>query len=205
MSHDRMLHTAALPGAVGVLTRVPPKEPRENRITPPARPRSAAGSAAARPATRPGTRGPGSNSDSLGPLTALGVSLLLVTACVLGALFDLVLVGGPAWALISLYIAACGYTATRVRPSDWFCALVAPPIAFAVAIVLLAMIMPNSFASGLIGTAATTFELLAAKARALYTGVSLSALVLFARRAKARRGKSRRPGPPRPPQPGRRA
>lgn len=188
-----MLHTAALPGAVGVLTRVP-KDPRETRITPPARPRPAAGPAAARPAARPGTRGPGAaGSDGLGPLTGLGVSLLLATACVLGSLFDLFLVGGPAWALISLYIAACGYTAARVRPSDWFCALVAPPIAFAVSIVLLAMIMPNSFGSGLIGTAATTFELLASKARALYIGVSISALVLFVRRGKTRRGKPRRP------------
>jgi len=185
-----MLHTAALPGAVGVLTRVP-KDPRETRTTPPSRPRPAVSPASVRPAPRPGTPGPG--SDSLGPLTGLGVSLLLVTACVLGAFFDLFLVGGPAWALISLYIAACGYTATRVRPSDWFCALVAPPIAFAVSIVLLAMIMPNSFASGLIGTAATTFELLAAKARALYTGVSLSALVLATRRVKARRVRPRRP------------
>lgn len=184
-----MLHTAALPGAVGVLTRVP-KDPRETRITPPSRPRSAAGPAAARPVPRSGARGTG--SDGLGPLTGLGVSLLLTAACVLGALFDLFLVGGPAWALVSLYIAACGYTASRVRPSDWFCALVAPPIAFAVSIVLLAMIMPNSFGSGLIGTVATTFELLASKARALYIGVSLSALVLFARRGKPRRVKQRR-------------
>lgn len=198
-----MLHTAALPGgAVGVLTRVP-KDPREAKATAPSRPRSAAGPAPARPMPRSGARGTG--SDGLGPLTGLGVSLLLTTACVLGALFDLFLVGGPAWALVSLYIATCGYTATRVRPSDWFCALVAPPIAFAVSIVLLAMIMPNSFGSGLIGTVATTFELLASKARALYTGVSLSALVLFARRGAPRRVKPRRRTQPRQAQTGKRA
>lgn len=184
MSHDRLVHSAALPRGVGVQARVPGNS-RESRTPSSSRGRSAARGATVRPAVRPGSRGPG--SEGIGPLTALGVSLLLLVACVLGGLLDLFLVGGPAWALIALYIASCGYTATRVRFSDWYCALVAPPIAFGVAIVLLAAIMPNSFGSGLIGTAATTFELLASKARALYTGVSLSAVVLLGRRAKARR------------------
>lgn len=174
--------TAALPGGLGVRARVP-RDPREVRISAPPRPR---------PTGRPPGRSPagpagGPNGDGIGPLTALGVSLVLLVACVLGALLDLALVSGPAWALITLYLAACGYTAGRVRSADWFCALVAPPIAFAVAIILLAMIMPNSYGSGLIGTAATTFELLASKARALYTGVAISAVVLLVRRAKSRR------------------
>jgi hypothetical protein len=185
MSHDRMLGTAALPPGVGMRARMP-KEPREGRTAPASRARSAAvRRASGRPAARSGARGPG--TDGIGPLTGLGVSLLLLVACVLGALLDLFLVGGPAWALIALYIAACGYTAARVRPSDWFCALAAPPIAFGATIILLALLMPKTFGPGLLGTAATTFELLASKARALYTGVSLSVAVLLARRAKTRR------------------
>lgn len=117
----------------------------------------------------------------IGPLTALGVTLLLVTACVLGALLDLLLVGGPDWAVFALYIAACGYSATRVRGADWFAALVTPPIAFAVSMILLANLMPSDFGPGLIGVAATTLELLAAKAKALFLGTALSAAILFVR------------------------
>jgi hypothetical protein len=76
---------------------------------------------------------------------------------------------------------ACGYTASRVRGADWYAALVAPPIAFGVAMILLAKLMPESFGPGLLGLAATTFELLAAKAKALYFGLAVSAVILFAR------------------------
>jgi hypothetical protein len=112
------------------------------------------------------------------------VAIVLLTGCVIGGLLDLLLVGGPAWALISLYIAACGYTASRVRGADWYAALVAPPIAFGFALILLAKLMPDTFGSGLLGVAATTFELLAAKAKALYFGTALSAAILLARRVR---------------------
>ena len=137
--------------------------------------------------SRPGSgsgAGPGTGSGGVGPLTGLGVTIVLLAACVLGALLDLLLVGGPAWALVSLYIAACGYTASRVRGADWFAALVTPPLAFGVALILLAKLMPDSFGSGLLGTAATTFELLAAKAKALYCGAALSAVILAVRRVR---------------------
>ncbi|MBR7835297.1 hypothetical protein KDL01_18630, partial [Actinospica durhamensis] len=125
-------------------------------------------------------------SGGIGPLTGLGVALLLVVGCVCGGLLDLLLVGGPAWALAVLYVAACGYTATRVRRADWFSALVSPPLAFAGALILLAELMPDSFGPGLLGLAATTFELLAAKAKALYFGTAVSAVVLLVRRFKGR-------------------
>ncbi|HET9168750.1 MAG TPA: DUF6542 domain-containing protein [Actinospica sp.] len=140
-------------------------------------------SPAVRRAPRPVARG---TSEGLGPLTGLGVSLVLLAACVLGALLDLLLVGGAAWAVAALYVAACGYTAQRVRGADWYVALVAPPIAFAVAMVILAELMPQSFGPGLLGLAATTFELLAAKAKALYFGTALSAVLLAARTARRR-------------------
>jgi hypothetical protein len=123
----------------------------------------------------------------LGALTGLGVVLALLAASSLGALLDLFLVGGPAWALTALYIAACGYTAGRVRRSDWYCALVAPPLAFAATVLLLAYLMPHSFGHGMLGLTASSFELLAGKAKALYTGTALTAIVLLLRRIKARR------------------
>jgi hypothetical protein len=169
MSQKRV-SPGSVPAAVGVRPRTGPGRPP-----------------AARP-TRPG-KGPGrptqrAAGDGVGPLTGLGVSILLLAACVLGALLDLFLVEGPAWAVVSLYIAACGYTAFRVRGADWYAALVAPPIAFGVTMILLAKLMPESFGPGLLGLAATTFELLAAKAKALYFGVALSAAVLLVRRAR---------------------
>ncbi len=152
----------------------------QNRVSPPIARRPPAARAprsAARPALKPGAPAGG-----LGPLTGLGVSLILLAACVLGSLLDLLLVGGPAWAVVALYVAACGYTAYRVRGADWYAALVAPPIAFAIAMIMLAELMPKAFGPGLLGLAATTFELLATKAKALYFGVALSAVVLSVRR-----------------------
>jgi hypothetical protein len=129
----------------------------------------------------------GSGGGGLGPLTGLGVALALLAASALGALLDLLLVGGPDWALTALYIAACGYTAGRVRRGDWYCALVAPPLAFAAAVVLLAFLMPDTLGHGALGLTASTFELLATKAKALYFGASLTAVVLLVRWSKARR------------------
>lgn len=122
-------------------------------------------------------------------LTGLGVVLALLAASSLGALLDLFLVGGPDWALTALYVASCVYTARRVRRADWFTALVAPPLAFAGAVILLAYLMPDS-GHGVLGVAAGTFEILTAKAKALYLGASLTAVVLLVRRVKER-GKKR--------------
>jgi hypothetical protein len=132
--------------------------------------------------TREGGVTHGPRGNGVGPLTGLGVSLVLALGCGGGALLDLLLVGGPAWALIVLYLSACGYTAAKVRRADWFAALVGPPLAFASAMILLAMLMPSSFGPGLLGVAATTFELLASKAKALYLGAALSAGLLLVRR-----------------------
>lgn len=189
MSQSRVVRTVtgagAGTGAVGMRPQMSDPARESARSVPP-RPRT--------PRPEPGRPGPGSGpggsrsggrpdgSTGVGPLTGLGVSLVLVAACVVGALLDLFLVGGPAWALVALYIAACGYTAARVRPADWFAALVAPPLAFAAAVIVLAQLVPQSFGSGLLGTAATTLELLAGKAKALYFGAALSAVILLVRR-----------------------
>lgn len=112
---------------------------------------------------------------------------MLGAACACGALLDMLLVGGPDWALAVIYLVTCGYTATRVRRSDWFSALVSPPLAFAAAVIMLATLMPSSFGPGALGVLATTFTLLAAKAKALYIGNAISAGVLLSRRIKERR------------------
>jgi len=169
MSQNRVSQ-GSRPGAVGVRPRPSPARP------------ASASPKAPRPRPKPNARGP--RAEGAGPLTGLGVSILLLGACLLGSLLDLFLVDGPAWSVVSLYVAACGYTASRVRGADWYAALVAPPIAFGFAMILLAKLMPESFGPGLLGVAATTFELLAAKARALYFGVALSAVILAARRVR---------------------
>ena len=178
MSQKRV-SPGSVPAAVGVRPRTGPARPQPAQQARPTRP--------VRPGGRPGGPTQRAAGSGVGPLTGLGVSILLFSACVLGALLDLFLVEGPAWAVISLYLAACGYTACRVRGADWYAALVAPPIAFGVTMILLAKLMPESFGPGLLGLAATTFELLAAKAKALYFGVALSAAILLARRARGTR------------------
>lgn len=176
MSQKRV-SPGAVPGIVGV-------RPRPTARTQPTRQ-----AGRSRPGAGPGGPTRRATGGGVGPLTGLGVTILLLTACLLGALLDLFLVDGPAWAVVSLYIVACGYTASRVRGADWYAALVAPPIAFGLAMILLAKLMPESFGPGVLGLAATTFELLAAKAKALYFGVTLSAVILSARRLrKPRRG-----------------
>lgn len=152
-----------------------------------AAPRPTAPAAPYRLPTSGGVRRPGS---SLGPLTGLGVALLLSAACVSGALLDFLLVGGPAWALVMLYLGACGFTAVRVRRADWFSALVSPPLTFAAAVTILAAMTPSSLGSGMLGTAATTLTLLAGKAKALYLGTAVSAAVLLGRRIRARRSRA---------------
>lgn len=165
----------------------PSAQSRLRRQDPPASPaQRPAPRPAARPAQHPGPY-PGAEGTGVGPLTGLGVSLVLLAACVCGALLDLLLVGTADWAVTALYIAACGYTAYRVRGADWYAALVAPPLTFAVSMILLAKLMPESFGSGLLGLAATTFELLAAKAKALFLGTVLSAAVLAVRRVRTAR------------------
>jgi hypothetical protein len=135
-----------------------------------------------------GRSGSGNKSGGgVGALTGLGAALLLVVASSLGALMDLFLVGGPDWALTALYVAACGYTARRVRPADCYSALVAPPLAFVASILVLADLMPDTFGHGLLGLGASSLALLAAKAKALYFGTALTAAVLVVRRFKARR------------------
>ena len=117
-----------------------------------------------------------------GPLTAFGVSIVLAGACLIGASLDLLLVSTAAWGLTALFLAACAYSAAKVRRSDWYSAVVGPPLAFACGLMLVAAFSPHDIGSGLTGTLATILELLAYKARAVFFGTALALCVTLARK-----------------------
>lgn len=117
-----------------------------------------------------------------GPLTAFGVSIVLAGACLIGASLDLLLVSTAAWALTGLFLAACAYAAAKVRRSDWYSAVVGPPLAFACGLMLVAAFSPHDIGSGFTGTVATILELLAIKARAVFLGTAVALAVTLARR-----------------------
>jgi hypothetical protein len=117
-----------------------------------------------------------------GPLTAFGVSIVLTGACLIGASLDLLLVSTAAWGLTGLFLAACAYAAAKVRRSDWYSAVVGPPLAFACGLLLVAAFSPHDISSGLTGTLATILELLAFKARAVFFGTGLALCVTLARK-----------------------
>jgi hypothetical protein len=117
-----------------------------------------------------------------GPLTTSGVSVVLVGACVLGGLIDLLLVGTAAWAITGLFIAATVYAAVKVHRQGWYSAVVGPPLAFALGLTVIAMFSPHDMGSGLVGTATTMLELLADKARAVFFGTAAALVIVLVRR-----------------------
>ena len=133
----------------------------------------------ARPAARP-------SSSTGGPLTSLGVAVVLTGACLIGGGLDLLLVNTAAWALTCLFLAACVYTGSKVRRTDWYSAVVAPPLAFTLGLLLVACFAPHDLGQGLIGIGATMLELLALHAAAVFAGTALTALIIAARRVTRR-------------------
>ncbi len=121
------------------------------------------------------------------PLTAFGVSFVLLGGCLAGAALDLLLVGTAAWCLIGMFVAASAYAAAKVRRSDWYSAVVGPPLAFACALMLVAVFSPHDLGSGLMGTLATMLELLAYKARSVFFGTALALAITLVRRLPGRR------------------
>jgi len=116
------------------------------------------------------------------PLTALGVALVLVGSSLIGAALDLLLVNTAAWALTSLFLAGCTYAAAKVRRSDWYSAVVGPPLAFACGLLLVAAFSPHDMGSGFLGTVATMLELLALKARAVFFGTGMALVIALVRK-----------------------
>ena len=124
---------------------------------------------------------------SSAPLTAFGLSIVLAGACLIGAALDLVLVGTAAWCLVGLFLAGSTYAAVKVRRSDWYSAVVGPPLAFALGLLLIAAFSPHDLGSGLLGTMATMLELLAYKARSVFIGTALALCIVLVRRLPFRR------------------
>jgi hypothetical protein len=124
---------------------------------------------------RPGTTGHG------GQLTSLGVVVVLAGACLVGGGLDLLLVHTAAWALTALFIGACVFTGLKVRRTDWYPALVAPPLAFAFGLFLVACFAQHDLGQGLVGIAATMLELLALHAVAVFFGTGASASIIATR------------------------
>jgi hypothetical protein len=129
------------------------------------------------------TRRPGPAAQRGGaPLTAWGVAVVLLGACLTGAVLDLLLVGTVAWATTSLFVAGCGYAAAKVRRADWYSAVVGPPLAFAAGLLLVAQFSPHDLGQGLTAVCATILELLALNSPAVFTGTVLAAAVTLVRR-----------------------
>lgn len=94
---------------------------------------------------------------------------------------DLLLVHTAAWALTCLFVGACVFTGLKVRRSDWYPALVAPPLAFAAGLLLISFFAPHDLGRGLVGVAATMLELLALHAVAVFFGTGATASIIATR------------------------
>ena len=121
-----------------------------------------------------------------GQLTSLGVAVVLVLACLVGSGLDLLLVHTAAWGLTGLFLGACAFVGVKVRRTDWYPALVAPPLAFALGLLLIAGFAPHDLGQGLVGVAATMLELLALHAVAVFLGTGGAASIIAARWATRR-------------------
>jgi hypothetical protein len=93
----------------------------------------------------------------------------------------LLLVHTAAWALTVLFLAACVYSGSKVRRMDWYSAVVAPPLAFALGLLLVSCFAQHDLGQGLIGIGATMLELLALHAVVVYIGTGATCTLVAAR------------------------
>jgi|SRR5579875_118970 len=136
----------------------------------------------AQPIARPSAAAPIMLSTGSPPLTAFGVSVVLLGGCLIGAGLDLLLVRTAAWAITALFVAASAYCALKVRRCDWYSAVVGPPLAFACGLLLIAWFLPHDIGNGLVGALGTMLELLADKARVALTGTGIALVIVLGRR-----------------------
>lgn len=64
-------------------------------------------------------------------LPATGATLLLATACFLGALVDIVIAARLGWTFGTAFVLGSAWTAARLRRSDRAATLITPPLVFA--------------------------------------------------------------------------
>ena len=109
------------------------------------------------------------------------MAVVLLGACLVGGALDLLLVKTAAWALTSLFLAACVYSGTKVRRMDWYTAVVAPPLAFALGLLLVSCFAPHDLGQGMVGIGATMLELLALHATVVFSGTAVTAVIVAGR------------------------
>jgi len=119
--------------------------------------------------------------NSGGPLTSLGVAVVLGGASLAGGGLDLLLVHTAAWGLTALFLAGCVYSGSKVRRMDWYSAVVAPPLAYALGLLLISCFAPHDLGQGLIGIGATMLELLALHAVVVFIGTGATCTLVAAR------------------------
>src|SRR6202011_4381689 len=109
----------------------------------------------------------------------LGVAIVLLGACLIGATLDLLLVSTAAWALTGLFLGGCASAATKVRGADWYSAVVGPPLAFACGLLLVATFSAHDMGSGFLGTMATMLEDVRLKRTILVFGTHLVLVIIW--------------------------
>jgi hypothetical protein len=109
------------------------------------------------------------------------VAVVLGGACLIGGGLDLLLVHTAAWALTALFLAAGVYCGSKVRRTDWYSAVVAPPLAFALGLLLISCFAPHDLGEGLIGIGATMLELLALHATVVFIGTAATCVIVASR------------------------
>jgi hypothetical protein len=121
------------------------------------------------------------------PLGTWGVTIVLLAACLAGAALDLLLVGTAAWAVRILFLGATCYAAGTVRRTDWYAAVVGPPLAFAGGLLVVAVFSPHDLGRGAIAVCATMLELLALNSGAVFLGTGAAIIITLVRRFLLRR------------------
>ncbi|WP_153462341.1 DUF6542 domain-containing protein [Streptomyces kaniharaensis] len=110
-------------------------------------------------------------------LTAVGTGVVAVLATLAAAGLDRLLFGGLGWLFGLGYLVVCFQLAVRVRYADLLAAPISGPIAFALALLLLAPVSSSGVTAQVVGLATG----LALRAGWLFCGTGLAALIVLAR------------------------
>ena len=135
------------------------------------------------PAEHPGPESPRTYSAAPG-LTTPGVYVVVLAGSLVGLLIDVFTGGGVGWIFGIVFIAVSAYAALEVRTSDRLAAVTAPPLVFA----LLLLLDNLAVTSGdLVTRLANTANDLLKYGPMLWIGVAVSAAIIGAQAWLARR------------------
>ncbi|WP_439675362.1 DUF6542 domain-containing protein [Embleya sp. MST-111070] len=154
-----------------------------------AQPRRAHPQRAARPQPRPGPsrRPPGApgayRPAHTGGLTAAGAAVFGLGGTLLGGLVDHLATDGLGVVFGLAFLISSVFVAWKVRAQDWIAAIIAPPIAFAVTVVLVSTLLGgDTHESYLTRVGLDLLTALSFKAGLLWGGTALAAVVVLAKR-----------------------